>query len=315
MELKFTRRERVVGLFMVGVALLLLAAVFLVGRGKDWFRTYVTFYTVFDETYNLKLNAAVKMSKADIGRVKAISLTEDKVKVELAVLSDYASRIKTDSIATVESPTFVGSEYVSIKPGSPKAAALKSGSQIHSEAKKNIEDIMDEFQVQETAKKFVTAVQELSDLTERLTSEDGPVSNALRSTENMMANLEAISKDIKEGKGSAGNILRSDELVKNINAEIARIDRVLADVEKRTPAMLDDVKTSVESLKKITANIESGSRDVPEITRSTKKGIEEIREGVKDVDSVVQSLKKAPIIRSNIPPARQGEITDAGLRK
>jgi phospholipid/cholesterol/gamma-HCH transport system substrate-binding protein len=131
----------------------------------------------------------------------------------------------------------------------------------------------------------------------------------------MMANLEAISKDIKEGKGSAGNILRSDELAKNINAEIARIDRVLADVEKRTPAMLDDVKASVESLKKITANIESGSRDVPEITRSTKKGIEEIREGVKDVDSVVQSLKKAPIIRSNIPPAPQGEITDAGLRK
>jgi methyl-accepting chemotaxis protein len=86
-------------------------------------------------------------------------------------------------------------------------------------------------------------------------------------------------------------------------------------VEKRTPAILDDVKASVENLKKIAANIESGSRDVPEITRSTKKGIEEIREGVKDVDSVVQSLKKAPIIRSNIPPARQGEITDAGLRK
>lgn len=315
MEMKFTRRERIVGLFMVGVALLLLATVFLVGRGKDWFKTYVTYYTVFNESYNLNVNAAVKLSKADIGKVKSISLVEDKVKVELAILKDYASRLRADSVATVESPTFIGSEYVSIKPGSAKADLLQPGSEIRSTAKKSLGDIAAEFEIEETAKKFVAAVQDLSDMTRKLTTEGGPVFKTLKSTEGMMANLDVISRDIKEGKGTVGSIVRTDDLIKKINAEIARIDSILAGVESRSPAMLDDVKAGVEKVKKILANIEESSNEYPEITRSTKKGVGEIRDGVKNIDSVVQSVQKAPIIRSNIPPPPKGENTDAGLRK
>jgi len=235
--------------------------------------------------------------------------------VEIAVLKDYAQRIKADSIATVESPTFIGSEYVSIKAGSPRAASLRPGSEIPSEAKKSLDDLMEKFQIEDTAKKFVQAVQELSQMTHKLTSEGGPVFKTLRSTEGLMANLDVISRDIRDGKGSAGSILRSDDLVKKINAEIARIDAILAGVESRTPEMLDDVKASVENLKKIIANIEAGSRDVPEIVRSTKKGVREVRDNVRNIDTVVQSVQKAPIIRSNIPPAPKGENTDAGLRK
>jgi phospholipid/cholesterol/gamma-HCH transport system substrate-binding protein len=310
--MKFTRRERIVGLFMVGVALLLLATVFLVGRGKDWFKTYVTYYAVFNESYNLNVNAAVKLSKADIGKVRDISLTEDKVRVELAILKEYSHRIKEDSVATVESPTLIGSEYVSIKAGSPKSPQLKAGSEIHSEPKKSLDDYMAEFQIQETAKKFVKAVQNLSDLTDQLSSRSGPLHRTLASAQGFMGNLEAVSKDVRDGKGSVGHILKSDELVKNIQAEIKRLDSILAGLEKQTPAVMDDVRASVQSLKKILASIEA---DTPEVMGSTKKGINEIRQEIKSIDSVVQSVQKAPIIRSNIPPAPRGESTDAGLRK
>ncbi len=312
MELKFTRRERIVGLFMVGVALLLLATVFLVGRGKDWFKTYVTYYTVFNESYNLNVNAAVKLSKADIGKVKDISLTEDKVRVELAILKEYSHRIKEDSIATVESPTLIGSEYVSIKAGSAKSPRRKPGSEIPSEPKKSIDDLMAEFQIQETAKKFVKAVQNLSDLTDQLTSRGGPLYQTLHSAQGFMGNLESVSRDIRDGKGSVGNIIRSDELVKSIQAEIKRLDKILAGLEQQTPGVLEDVKASVQSLKKILAAVEA---DTPEIMGSTQKGISEIRHEIKNLDSVVQSVQKAPIIRSNLPPGPKGENTDAGLRK
>ncbi len=312
MELKFTRRERIVGLFMVGVALLLLATVFLVGRGKDWFKTYVTYYTVFNESYNLNVNAAVKLSKADIGKVRDISLTEDKVRVELAILKEYSHRIREDSIATVESPTLIGSEYVSIKAGSPKTPQRKPGSEIPSEPKKSLDDYMAEFQIQETAKKFVRAVQNLSDLTEQLTNRGGPLNQTLRSAQGFMGNLEVVSKDIRDGKGSVGHILRSDELAKNIQAEIKRLDNILAGIERQAPGVMDDVKASVQSLKKILAAIEA---DTPEVMGSTRKGINEARQEIKNLDTVIQSVQKAPIIRSNIPPAPRGENTDAGLRK
>lgn len=312
MELKFTRRERIVGLFMVGVALLLLATVFLVGRGKDWFKTYVTYYTVFNESYNLSVNAAVKLSKADIGKVKDISLTEDKVRVELAILKEYSHRIKEDSIATVESPTLIGSEYVSIKVGSAKSPWRKPGSEIPSEPKKSLDDLMTEFQIQETAKKFVKAVQNLSDLTEQLTNRRGPLYKTLHSAQGFMGNLEVVSRDVRDGKGSVGNIIRSDELVKNIQTEIKRLDKILAGLEQQTPGVMEDVKASVQSLKKILAAVESNT---PELVGSTQKGIDEIRHEIKNLDSVMQSVQKAPIIRSNLPPGPKGENTDAGLRK
>ncbi len=110
----------------------------ILGRGKDWFADEVTFYTSFKESYNLQVNAAVKLFKADIGKVKRISLGEDNVNVQLAILAKYASRIRQDAVAVVDSPTLIGSEYISIVPGAPNAPKIPVGGMIPSIEKKSI---------------------------------------------------------------------------------------------------------------------------------------------------------------------------------
>jgi len=50
MELSFRRQEKIVGVFMLAIVMLMLGSVVIVGRGKDWFKTYVTYYTFFKET-------------------------------------------------------------------------------------------------------------------------------------------------------------------------------------------------------------------------------------------------------------------------
>ena len=57
MEMEFSRIERLVGMFIIGVFMLLLATLVIIGRGKDWFETYITYYTTFNESYNLQENA------------------------------------------------------------------------------------------------------------------------------------------------------------------------------------------------------------------------------------------------------------------
>jgi len=39
----------------------------------------------------------------------------------LAILAKYASRIRQDAVAVVDSPTLIGSEYISIVPSAPNA--------------------------------------------------------------------------------------------------------------------------------------------------------------------------------------------------
>jgi len=303
---------------MVIMVILLLTIVVMLGRGKDWFETYITYYTVFDEAYNLSENARVKLYKADIGKVKSVRLEGDKVKVELAVLKGYAPRIKTDSVATVESPTFIGSEYVSIKPGTPEASPVPENGTIPSQAKKSLDDVMAEFEVEKTAKMFVKTVQAISEIVEHLRDPEGPLYASLDSMAEAMAHIEAVTRDIREGKGSVGKLVHSEELLQKIYEQLNHVNKILTsigDATKETPDIMDGLRKSMNTINQILANIEKGSQDVPTLTKSTKHGISEIRDSLEEVDKVVQSVQKSFLIRPNLPPEPKGENIDAGLRR
>ena len=74
MELNYTKREKLAGLFVLITAILFLMAIVMVGRGKGWFKRHTTYYTTFNESYNLKEGADVKLLETKIGRVQEISL-------------------------------------------------------------------------------------------------------------------------------------------------------------------------------------------------------------------------------------------------
>ncbi|HOD35188.1 MAG TPA: MlaD family protein [Syntrophales bacterium] len=290
MDLKFSRVEKSVGLFMTMVVLLVLVTVVLIGRGQDWFRDYVTYYTTFKEGYNLQVGAPVKLFKTDIGKVKKITLVEDKVRVELAILEEYASRIRKDTLATVESPTIIGSEYVSIRPGPVTEPAIPERGVIKSMDRKSLDDIMQEFELEKTAKMLIGAIQNLSDMVEELQDPGGPLFSSLRSVEKTLKDVRAIVADVQAGEGTVGGLLKSDELLVKINDAMDQIDQILA-------------------------NVERGSEDVPAITKSTKRGLQETRDTVKEIDRLVKAAQKNALIRRDIPPALEGKNMDAGLRR
>ncbi len=318
MKLSFEKKEKIAGAFMVIMIVLLLSVVVMIGKAKHWFERYVTYYTVFDEAYNLSEGAPVKLYKADIGEVKSVRLEGDKVKVKLVILEDYAARIKKDSVATVESPTFIGSEYVSIKPGTLEGPPIPEGGTIPSEPKQSLGDIMAEFEVKRTAKTIIKAIQNISELLEHLRDPEGPLFAALNSTSNSMANIEAVTGEIRAGRGSLGKLVRTEELLQAIYAQLENVGTVLQGLEgasEQAPEIMAGLKESVSMIKQIVANIEQGSRDVPTLTEATKQGISEIRDTVAEVDKVVQSAQRNFLIRPNLPPEAKAKSIDTGLRR
>ncbi|MDI6687634.1 MAG: MlaD family protein [Desulfobacterales bacterium] len=329
MDLNFSKKEKTVGTFIICIVVILLTTVVIIGRGKDWFKTYITYYTTFNESYNLKEDAAVKLFKADIGKVKKIILVENKVKVKLAILEEYSSRIRSDSVTIVESPTFIGSEYISIKPGSADSPLIPEGGEINSTAKKSISDLMSEFQVEETAKKVVGMVQNISEIIQIMRDPDGLFFTTVNNLNKTISHLEAITGDIQAGKGTAGSILKSREVLQIILDDLGKVTQILAGITEATPEITnkvqdnlatikkvgEEVLDSISSIKRILKEMEEGSRDIPEVTRSTKRGVNEIRDGVENIDKVVESIKKNFLIKSNLPPEPKGKNIDAGLRQ
>jgi phospholipid/cholesterol/gamma-HCH transport system substrate-binding protein len=310
--------EKIVGLFMVVLIAVLLTTIVMLGRGKDWFKEYITYYTVFKEAYNLSPNAVVKLYKADIGKVNRIVVEEDRVKVELAILEDYASRIRADSIAVVESPTVIGSEYVSIKPGTAEAVPIPPEGLISSQEKKSLKDILAEFEVEKTSKMLIAAAQDVSEMIGRLQDPEGPLFTSLNSIDKTLAYIERITGGLAAGEGSLGILLRSEEPLHKLYIEIDKVGKILEDIEIATsesPDVMAHIKEAVAIIHSTLKNIEEGSYDVPKITKSTRRGVREIRDTVEEIDKVVTSSQKSFLIRSNLPREPEGENIDMELRK
>jgi phospholipid/cholesterol/gamma-HCH transport system substrate-binding protein len=346
MDLNYSRIEKIVGTFVLCILILLISTVVIIGRGKDWFKKYVTYYTTFEESYNLEVNAAVKLFKTEIGKVKEITLVGDRVKVKLAVFEEFSSRIRGDSYATVESPTLIGSEYVAIRPGSTEFSPIPKGGIIPSKAKRSISDFLAEFEVEKTVKMVVGAAQDFSALVRLINDPNGPILTTLDNLKKTTAHIEVISRDIKDGKGTAGGLIKSRALLESIQTDIDKVGSILDHIDKaaeKTPGamaqvqdnltsfkaigdgvtesviriqkILEDVEAVVATLNIILINIKKGSADIPQITQSAKGSIEEIRTEVDNIDKVVQSLQQNFLIRPNLPPEPEGKNIDAGLRQ
>jgi phospholipid/cholesterol/gamma-HCH transport system substrate-binding protein len=339
MDLTFNQMERIVGAFVIGIAVLLLSTVVIIGRGKNWFEKSVVYYTIFNEGYNLQTNTPVKLFKADIGKVKQIILVENKVRVKLTILQKYQTRIRTDSVAVVESPTFIGSEYVSIIPGSASAVPIPPEGEIPSRERKSIADILSEVQVEKTAKTIVQAVQDLADFAAAINDPKGPIYTTLKNISKASGHVEHITGDVQKGNGTLGSLVRTRELMDTILARLSQVENILEDVGKataKTPLAMDHVNSSLttlndtskdindivakiqnaaEDLKIILDNVKQGSDDVPRITQTTKEGIKEIREGVANIDKVVKSIQKNILIRGNLPPNPELNEAPTGVRR
>jgi len=315
MELKFSRMDRIVGVFIIVIIALLVATVALVGRGKDWFRPTVTFYTQFRENYNLAPGSPVKLFKAEIGHVKSVQLVGDAVRVRLSIFEEYRTRFRQDTVVTVESPTLIGSEYVAVRPGKPDSPLLLPGETVKSLEQRTLSQILAEYEVEETAKRLTETIRNLADIVEELRDPKGPLFVSLNSIEKNLKNVETVTTDLKEGKGTMGQLMRSDDLINRVNTSMERLDSVLQDIEGATPEVTDNLRESMEKIREITVNLEKGSRDVPDVIRTTKRGIQEIRDGVDEINRVVKALEKSPLVRGNLPPRPEGRDLDAGLRR
>ncbi len=336
MELEFKSREKIVGFFLFLVLLLALATVISIGRGKGWFTSYVAFTTLFEESYNLQKGADVKIAKTTIGYVKDIILTDaGGVRVDLAIESRYATRVRAETLATVESPTFIGDEYVSIKPGRQDVAPIEEGGDILSIEKKSISEILDEFQVEKTAKKLIAAVQKLSDFADTVASPEGPLFEGLASINASLKNVQEILDGVAEGEGTLGGLLRKDDLLNEARAGMAKVDDILATLKQtadQAPPTAGDIRKSaaeladiarqlkeatalvVAEVEEIVKNVKEGTRRVPQITEQTRHGIREFRRGMKKFEEVADAIKKNPLVRGNLTPEPEGEPTDSGMR-
>lgn len=318
MRLQYSTMEKMTGAFILLTLLIFLFTVAVVGRGKNWFRKHISYYATFEEGYNLVSGSRVKLLGADIGSVADVGLTEDnRIKVKVRVLADFSSRIRADSLATVESPTVFGSEFISINPGSPKAAEIPPGGEIPTKEKKKFSEYLEEYEIGAKLENFGKILDNLAFVTDQLKDPEGPLLGTLK-------NLQHITTTVQAGEGSLGKFVKADDLYENVLKELDAIGRVVVtaqetadylartganmegsskNLEKATraaPEMIDKVQELLDRLLRVSVLLEKVMTEVPEISAQA-------REGMREVNRILDSVEKNFLIRPNLPPAPRSE--------
>ena len=325
MRLEYSTMEKMTGAFILLTLLVFLFTVAVVGRGKNWFRKHVSYYTIFQEGYNLVSGSRVKLFGTDVGMVEEVALTEDnKVRVEIKILADYATRIRTDSVATVESPTVIGSEYIDITPGSPEAAIIPPYGVIPTKEKKKFTEYLEEYEVGQKLEHIGVILGDLAQITGQLKDPDGPFFGTFGSMQRIVARVDA-------GEGSLGRMITSDELYEQVRNGLDEISRLIARLReaadnvtqaslnvqqasenfevatREAPEIADKVQELLDRLLRVSVILERVMHDVPEITTQA-------REGIREVNRILDSVQENFLIRPNLPPPPEPESHGLEIR-
>jgi phospholipid/cholesterol/gamma-HCH transport system substrate-binding protein len=296
--------ERMTGAFILLTLLIFLFTVAVVGRGKNWFRKHVVFYTTFEEGYNLVSGSRVKLLGTDIGSVVEVALTEsNQARVKIRVLADYAPRIRTNSVATVESPTVFGSEYININPGTPNAPSIPPEGEIPTKEKKKLMEYLEEYEIGEKLENIGKILEDLAQITTTVDAGEGSLGRFIKSDElyqQISDELDAIGKFVATLQETADHLARAGANIEEGSIHVEKVTR-------EAPEMVDKVQELLDRLLRVNALMEKAMTEVPEISAQA-------REGMREVNLILESVKENFLIRPNLPPSPESESHGLEIR-
>jgi len=186
------------GLFILGALVVLAIGIFLIGSKEMLFNSTYTVKANFKTVAGLDNGSDVRVGGMHEGTVKRIILPprpDQEVTVEMSVDKRTHDVLKKDSVAAIKSEGLMGDKFVEITFGSPEAESLKNGDTINTAPPVDISDL-------------INKMDTLLDSSQA----------AVKNIEGTASNMEAISSNIKQGKGTVGALINDKTMYQQATA-------------------------------------------------------------------------------------------------
>lgn len=291
---KSTSKKMNVGIFVVVGTILLVTALYLVGKQQHLFSKNIQLYSVFTDVSGLQLGNNVRYSGVNVGTVSKIEMTaEGEITVEMSVDEQASRFIKKDAVATIASDGLVGSMVVNLVPGENKAAkVVVSGDNIEVKTKITVDEILETFSKTNESAALITS--DLAKITHKVVDGQGALGAILSDSllENDLRRSIAALKRTAEGTNIA---------MAKVNAVISKIN-----YDQSAAAVLLSDPKSRRQIQDVFTNLEKSSQDINKVSKSLDSYVNEIKNGkgslnyitkdevlVKNIDSTVVNVKEA----------------------
>lgn len=298
MEEGFTKREKLVGFFLLLIVILTKVTLLVVAQGKGWFLSYSTYLIRLEQGYNLQQGSSVKMFNTEVGKVTRMTIKRDNgrpvVEVTIRVLTDYADFIREKSVAEVVTPFPFGSQYIEVIPGSSEVPIMKQRDVIATYAgNKPLADSLADLVKEENLQRVQAILTNLAHLSERLNEQEKVWYSAIK-------HVDDVALALLKSQGTLGDLLMRRDLAQRLNQTVDRLDQVLKEVNafavglkpvtENLEALTRNLNRDVESLGSILADVKAGSPEFPKLMKSATEFSEEGTEAM-------ETIKSNPLVR------------------
>lgn len=235
------------------VALAVIAAVVIIEivGGPERFTKGYRVQASFNTAQDLQEGARVKMAGVEIGRVEYISLDPANNKVVVTMKLRKKAEVKTDSVATIKFTGLLGQNFVSVDFGSRTAPLATDGTMLATQEQPDLSAMM---------AKIDNVATGVENLTKSFTGEKienllGPFTDFLKANREPLtatiANLQTVSSQIAQGKGTIGKLINDDALYNSAYASVTNLQDVA-----------QEIKATVADARKVVDQVNSGQGTV-----------------------------------------------------
>ena len=206
----------------------------------------------FSTIQDLKVSDPVKMAGVPIGKVEKIRLADNKVEVVLRL--DKDAPVKTDSKATVKFAGLMGQYYVSVDFGTPDSPRMAQDSEIQTVEQPDLNALM---------AKLDDVASGVQNLTKSFTGDKidnllGPFTDFMRQNNPrlsaIIANVQAISTQVTEAKGTVGKLIYDDSLYNTAKTTVTNLQdtaQEIKDAVGRARLVVDQVNSGQGTVGKL----------------------------------------------------------------
>jgi phospholipid/cholesterol/gamma-HCH transport system substrate-binding protein len=231
------------------VALAVIAAVLIleIVGGVERFQRGYELKALFNTIRDLKEGDRVKMAGVEVGRVEKINLDETNNKVLVTMKLHNKVQVRTDSLASVKFTGLMGQNFVNLDFGKPGSPLAEPGTVLNTVEQPDLEAMM---------AKIENVATGVENLTKSFTGDKidnllGPFTDFLKANRVPLTvtigNLQAVSTQIAQGKGTVGKLIYDDSLYNSAYAAVTNLeDTALA------------IKGTVADARKIVAQVNAG---------------------------------------------------------
>lgn len=304
-------------------ALALIAAVVileLIGT-RDLFKSGYPVRAMFDNIQELKVGDPVRMAGVEIGHISKIQLATNKVEVTMKV--EKNAEVHTDSKASIRFVGLMGQNYVSIDFGTANAPRATANTLLETTEQADLNSLMVKLQ---------NVAEGVEGLTKNFSGENfsnllGPFTDFLKENNPklsaILSNIQAISTQIKEGKGTVGRLVMEDTLyasavttVSNLNSRVLEFQPLIADA-RLTLEQARNIATQVNqgqgTIGKLVKD-ETLYREATTAVTNLKEILQKINQGQGSVGKLVNDesfLQNAKLTLQKVEKATEG-LEDQG---